>query len=230
MNKKKLSDTQEVEIVKNTSSSHKKGNTIKYIIFTLIIILVIGGIGFAACYLLDNSEGEPTQIKTTTNIIEGYGITLDDLDSALYQTEYNLLRENLLGKNHNMEEYAKSVAKLFIIDLYTINNKVNKYDVGGLELLYDGVKDNYITNVTDTLYRYVQDNSNSNRNQNLPEVVSIEVTDFKANKFKINSEDVEYDGYSIKLKWSYHIDYGYDTEGEVIIINKDNKYYVVEKN
>lgn len=213
------------------SKKDSKSNTLKYIIFSLIIILVIAGIGVAACYLLGSDENnENNQVKTTTNEIEGYGITLDDYDSALYINEFNVLRDNLNSKNPNMEEYAKSVAKLFIIDLYTINNKINKYDVGGLELIYSGIKDNYVSNVTDTIYRYVEDNTNDNRNQNLPEVVSIDVTSANKINYKVKSENVEYEAYSIKLKWAYHVDYGYDTEGEVIVINKDSKFYVVEKN
>ena len=208
----------------------KNTNTAKYIIFTIIIILVVGGVGFGACQLFSDTEEENVVAKKTTNTIEGYGITLDDLDTELYKEEFNALKANLTGSKIDYEEYAKSIAKMFIIDLYTINNKINKYDVGGVEFLYEPVVNNYITNVDDTIYKYVQDNSNGNRNQNLPEVVSIEVKSIKQTTFNIKAENKDYDAYSVKLSWKYHVDYGYDTEGEVIIINKDNKLFVVEKN
>ena len=210
---------------KNTNS-----NTKKYIAFTIVIILVVGLVGFGACKLFGDTTEENTVAKKTTNTIEGYGYTLDDLDTELYKEEFNKLKENLTGSQINYDEYAKSIAKLFIIDLYTINNKINKYDVGGTEFLEPSVVENYITNVDDTIYRYVEDNTNGKRNQNLPEVISIDVASFKSTTFKVKDENKEYEAYSVKLTWKYHVDYGYDTEGEVIVIKKDNKLYVVEKN
>ena len=119
---------------------------------------------------------------------------------------------------------------MFIIDLYTIKNKINKYDVGGIDFIYKSAKENYITNVTDTLYKYVEDDTKGEREQQLPAVKSIEIESFKKGKFKVNSEKKEYESYNVKLNWTYSIDLGYDKTGEVIIINKDNKLYVVEKN
>ena len=44
----------------------------------------------------------------------------------------------------NYEKYAQVLSKLFIIDLYTIDNKKNMYDVGSLEYVYD--KENFKIN------------------------------------------------------------------------------------
>ena len=43
-------------------------------------------------------------------------------------------------------------------------------------------------------------------------------------------DDKSYDAYNINLKWKYTNDYGYDTKAQVIVIKKDDKMYVVEKN
>ena len=119
---------------------------------------------------------------------------------------------------------------MFIIDLYTIKNKTNKYDIGGLEFVYPDAIENFSINVTDTIYKYVEDNTKGNRVQQLPTVKTITIDSIKKDKFEIKSEKKKYDSYVIKLNWTYSIDLGYDTEGEVIVINKDNKLYVVEKN
>lgn len=206
---------------------------LRYILFTVVVIGVVSLIGYGAFKLLDTSKqpDKPKEVvKVNEQEIEGYGIFIDDSDTTLYRNEFQTLKTNLTSEEINYDEYAKSVAKMFIIDLYTIKNKINKYDVGGIDFIYKSAKENYITNVTDTLYKYVEDDTKGEREQQLPAVKSIEIESFKKGKFKVNSEKKEYESYNVKLNWTYSIDLGYDTTGEVIIINKDNKLYVVEKN
>ena len=212
------------------------GDGLRYFLFTIVVILVVSLIGYGAFKLLDNKEEteKPKEVvKVNEKEIKGYGIFIDDSDTTLYKDEYKLLEANLTGDEINYDEYAKSVAKMFIIDLYTIKNKVNKYDVGGLDFIYKPAKDNYITNVTDTIYKFVEDNATGEREQQLPVVKSINVDKIEKTKFKqMKDKKVvkEFDAYKVNLTWTYSIDLGYDTTGEVIIINKDNKLYVVEKN
>ncbi len=206
-------------------------NTKKYVLFCLVIIVVISLIGFVAYKILAVKEDEEKKVyKVNESEIKGYGIFIDDSDTKLYREEFDKLKVNLESSEVNYDEYAESVAKMFIIDLYTIKNKINKYDVGGIDFIYPTIKQNYIDNVDDTIYKYVEDNSNGERSQNLPVVKSIEVLENTKGKFKINSENKEYDSYVFKIKWEYSFDLGYDEAGEVIVINKDNKMYVVEKN
>ena len=116
----------------------------------------------------------------------------------------------------------------FVIDLYTINNKINKYDTGGASFVYPDGRDNYKLNVQDTIYKYVEDNTNGKRTQNLPEVSSVIVKDSKKDTYKIG--DNSFEAYKINLEWSYVQDLGYDKTGEIILIKKDRNIYVVEKN
>lgn len=212
----------------------KTGNSevFRYILFAIVVIVVIAVIGVLAYKVIGPSIIKEEDPVIDLNVVEikGYGIHLDDNDSNLYRDEYKILEENLLGKEINYEEYAKSVAKMFIIDLYTIKNKSNKYDVGGLDFLYPDAIDNFTVNVTDTIYKYVEDNTSGERTQQLPAVNAITVESIKEGKFTIESEKKEYKSYVVNLTWTYSIDLGYDTKGEVIIIKKDNKLYVVEKN
>lgn len=217
---------------KKNKKKKEMSNGARIAIFTVVIILVISLIGFGAYKLLadSSSDEKPKNLKKNEVVISGYGIYIDDSDTDLYREEFNKLRENLEGKSIDYDEYASSVARLFVIDLYTIKNKINKYDIGGVDFVYSKALDNYKDNVTDTIYKYVEDNSNGDRTQQLPVVKSISVNNVEKSKYKIESEDKEYDSYKIRLSWSYSVDLGYDTTGEVIVINKDNKMYVVEKN
>jgi len=210
----------------------KKKINVGVIVFIIICIIVVAGIGFV-CYKLikaDKTTEEVSNVASTLNEIEGYGITLSDKDTELYKSEYLKLKDNLESKSINYDDYAASIAKLFVIDLYTIDNKINTYDIGGVEFVYPDVLDNYKLNVDDTIYKYVEDNSKNTRTQVLPEVSSISIDKTTKGKYKINSENTSYDSYTFELTWKYVKDLGYDAKGEVIVINKDNKMYVVEKN
>lgn len=210
----------------------------KKILFISIIIVVFIGIGVSCFFLLKDStkDKDVKEVKTLSKL-DKYGISLDENDTELYKKEYEILKANLDSKDINKEEYAKSIAKLFIIDLYTISNKLNKYDVGGTEFVFKGGIKNYTLNVTDTIYKYVEDNALGKRKQNLPEVISIECLNIKKDKFTIKEKDENdkeingktYDAYIINLSWTYKVDLGYDKEAKVIVINDNDKMYVVEK-
>ena len=109
----------------------KKGSNksvVKTISFILIIIAVFSIVGYLCYLVIGNSKTSKSKetVKKNLNTIEGYNITLDDQDSELYKELYNELKKNLEGKEINYKEYAKSVAKMYIVDLYSINNKLNK--------------------------------------------------------------------------------------------------------
>lgn len=201
----------------------KKRN--KIILFIVIVLLVVGASIF--CYLKFVKKDDKVNKVTNIEEIDKFGYTLKSNATETYKKEYEILKTNLKSTDINEEEYVKSVAKLFIIDLYTISNKINKYDVGGTEFVYPDSLENYKVNVEDTLYKYVEDNSNNSRTQSLPEVSEVQITDFKKVKYKVSN--TELDAYEVALKWSYVVDMGYESEGSVIILEKDNKYYVVEK-
>lgn len=191
----------------------------------LIIILVILAIG---CYYV----GKKIYKKVNTfNVkvvdkIDNYPYTLDDRDTELFKSNYNDLK-NVLNKSEIDEEtYAKLVAKLFVIDLYTMSNKVNKYDIGGLDYVLPSAKENYQLKVQDTMYKYIIDNTNKKRNQELPEVSSIEASSISDIDFVMGKENIK--GYKVELTWDYIKDLGYDKKGSAIIIKDNNILYVAE--
>lgn len=196
----------------------------------IIIIVVVSIIGILAYFILENKEKEDKNEVKTIGEIKGYNIVLKENANEVYKKEFEKLRKNLENSEINYDEYAESVAKMFLIDLYTINNKKNKYDVGGLDFVLPENKDNYILKVTNTLYNYVEDNSKGMRKQSLPEVSSIDVNNVEKKKFTIESTKTSYDAYYFSMSIDYKYDLGYDKTAEIIVINKDNFMYVVEKN
>lgn len=200
---------------------------IKKVIKIFAILLICGaGVYFGLMYF--NKKTAVKEIKTLDEI-KGYSYSLRENDTALFKTNYEALEHVLTSKEIDFKEYAKYASSLFIIDLYTINNKTNKYDVGGKEFVYPSIASNYELNVSDTIYRYVKDNSVQERKQELPEVSEINVSDVSECEYKIDSEGKTYSAYKVTLDWKYVTDLGYDTKGIVTLIKVDNNLYVVEK-
>lgn len=199
----------------------------KKVILFLCILIFVYAAGGTIYYIATREKKDDKPIVTNKDTIKGYDYTLKSNATKLYEDEFKALKANLEG-DINYDEYALSVAKLFVIDLYTINNKINKYDTGGASFVYPDGRDNYKLNVQDTIYKYVEDNTNGKRTQNLPEVSSVIVKDSKKDTYKIG--DNSFEAYKINLEWSYVQDLGYDKTGEIILIKKDKNIYVVEKN
>lgn len=198
----------------------------KIFIFLLILVAVAGGI-----FLGLNYFNKPEKVVEKKQIAEitGYDYTLTDSDNESYQNDFNELKKILESETIDYELYAKAISKLFINDLYTLKNKKNKYDVGGTEFIYPSGLDNYMLKVGDTLYKYLKDNSDGKRSQTLPEVKEVTIESIEPAKYKVNEENQEYDGFEVKVYWSYVTDLGYDKIATLKIIQKDNLLYIIEK-
>ena len=152
------------------------------------------------------------------------------LDKIVYnkKDEFKKLKKNLESSNINYTEYAESISKMFVMDLYSLEAKKNMYDVGGVQFVYPDIRDNYKLNVTNTLYKYMKDNSDGKREQDLPMVKSVSIKNEDETKYKIGEE--EFDGYKINLDIEYVKDLEYDKSAEIILVKKDKYLYIVEKN
>lgn len=192
------------------------------VLFT-ILLYSAGGV-YYNIYFKDKVEKKVSNVDSISN----FNYVLKSNVTDLYKEEFNNLKKNLTSDNVNEEEYAKSIAKLFIIDLYTLSNKNNKYDVGGVDFVYPSAVDNFKLNVEDTLYKYMEDDSNNLRTQILPTVSSINVESSTDIDYKIGESNTR--AKKIKLSWTYVQELNYDNSGEVVLAKKDNKFYVVEKN
>lgn len=187
---------------------------------SLIIVILIGLLVYKLVW--SNEKVTTIEVKDT---IEEYGYTLDDRDHSIFKSTFNDLKKVLNSEEIDYKEYATLLSKLFIIDLYTLNNKTNKYDIGSTEYVHESILENYKENVKDTLYKYINDKSI--KDSELPEVKSVSVINIEEQEFEINEES--YEAYNIELNWEYEKDLEYDKEGYLIIIKEDNKLYVVEK-
>lgn len=195
------------------------------ILLTILIILII--IIVAAIIVFKVFQGSPTaEPVKVVDSIDNFDYTLDDRDTELMKKTYNELKDILTASDIDYEKYAQALAKLFVIDLFTMDNKVNRYDVGSTEYVYPDSVENFKTNVEDTIYKTMENNSNGKRKQKLPEVSAIDESNVETSTFTIGED--EYESYIVKLSWSYEKDLGYDKNATITLIPLNEKLYVVE--
>lgn len=201
---------------------NKKQDIKVIVLFILMGLLLFGVVGYKA-YNDFFKDKSPTKKLISLDL---YGYTLKERDITLYKTNFKGL-EKILNENPiNYEEYAKSISKLFIIDVFTLSNKVSSTDIGGLEFVHKDLKENFKENMGNSLYKNVKINLDGKRKQSLPEVASIEVSDVFETKFTYKKK--EYDSYLVSLKWTYTKDNDYQKKIKLTLINDNNILYIVK--
>lgn len=203
----------------------------KKILIFMIIIILFAIIGCIVYYFL-NTNSSSKEVKVIKKI-DGYGYNLNENETQIYKDEFDKLSKILSFEEPNYEEYAKTIAKLFIIDFYTLDNKLSKNDIGGTEFIKESMRDNFIEEARSTFYKYLEVKSDD-RNQELPEVSSITDIQLENTTFVIKDtsdkkiKDEKKDAYKVSISWDYVTDYGYEKEANMIIIKDDKKLYIVE--
>lgn len=193
------------------------------IIISLIVIILIAIIGLIVYKMVFNNSQEEVKIIKR---IKDYNYNLKENETELYKTEFNELDKILSKKNVDYEEYAKSIAKLFIIDFYTLDNKLSKNDIGGTEFIKEDMRDNFIEEARSTFYKYVE--VIDGRTQELPEVSSITDVSVEKTEFKYSDKTIDENAYKVSISWDYVEDLGYEKEASMIIVKQDKKLYIVE--
>lgn len=200
----------------------KKKYKYPLLLLILVIVVIVELILFKLFFAKDEVKNN---VKVIDSIVD-FSYTLDERDTKLMKDTYEELKNILKEREIDYDEYAKVLAKLFVIDLFTMDNKINKYDVACLEYVYPDNLENFKTNVEDTIYKLMEDNTYGKRTEKLSIVNNVEITNEEESTFKINEEEVP--SYVVTLNWTYDKDLGYDKNAKITMIRKDKKLYVVE--
>ena len=192
----------------------------KYILRAIFILIILSIIVLVLIQFRGNNN--TTKYKEI-DTIKGYNYELEDRDTKLMQDVFKELKKELNKNSVDYNLYAEYLSELFIIDLFTMNNKDNKYDVGSSEYVLDDARENYQINVEDTINKYLVEKSN--RKEEYPIVKSITKENIENTEYKFNNET--YEAYKVTLNWKYEKDNKYDKKGIVTLIKKDDKLYVV---
>ena len=217
----------------NKKGNNKKRKLKKLIIVFVIIVLLASASIFAFKSIFSKPEGKVEAKSKVVDSIKKYGYTISDNDTKLFKSKFNELKKVLNEKEVDNEKYSKLVAELFIIDFYTLDNKSSKNDVGGVEYVFDNYKASFIDKARDEFYKYVKNNLNDDRDQDLPVVSSIKVDSIeKVETMKyFEKEDLQLidEAYKVDLTWSYEKDLGYSDKATIIVIKDGDIKFSVAK-
>lgn len=195
----------------------KKKNVV--LIVLLVIILVAGGTFLCIKFFKRKPvERTRTEIKIIDSVAD-YGYSLKENDTAYLKEEYEKLKNILNSDEINTQDYAVQVAKMFVIDLYTLSTKMNKYDIGGVQYYHVDKKNMFEQKVMDTLYSTLIDNTYGDRKQALPEVSNVSLVEVDEIEYKVNEVQK---CLLVKLKWNYATNMGYDDEGSAVVCDENS--------
>ncbi len=203
MNKKKKKEVQKNRII-----------IIILIIITLIVVIFF-------------KTRPKLQVISVVSEIADYNYYVESNASKIYKKYYNELEEELSTNKIDEENYAMLISKLFIVDYYSLNNKITNKDIGGVQFVHSELKDKFIEESSETIYKYIKNNLYGTRNQKLPEVSSVDIENIENIKYK-NGNFKDDSGYKVITKINYIKDYDYPKEVELTLIHENNKLVIVE--
>lgn len=194
------------------------------IIFLIIIVAAVGGFVF---YEMTNTSKVTIKKATVLNEIKEYGYTLKSNKSKAYKKEFANLATILNSDTVDEEAYLKSITKLFILDFYTLSDKVANTDVGGVDFIHTDAKTNFLEKAEDTIYKYVENNMYGGRRQDLPTVQDVTIEDIQNVSFTLNQE-TDTNAYQVTVSWTYTEENDYQNKATLTFAHEGKKLSLVE--
>ena len=205
-----------MQMKKNKKYKIKKGRV-------LAVVLVIGVL-LGLFYMKTRNK---LQVVTVVSEIDSYHYSLESNATRIYKKYYKELEKELEDNKIDEENYASLIAKLFVIDYYTLNNKITNRNIGGTQFIHSNLKERFIKDSSDTIYKYIKNNLYGNRKQELPEVNEVE--EAKISQIKYQNDSYQDDSsYQVDGKIGYVKDYNYPKKVVLSIIHEENKLVIVE--
>ena len=85
--------------------------------------------------------------------IEGYGYILKPTRNDRYKEMFHQLERILSEKKIDEKAYVTQISKMFIMDFYTLNDKLASTDVGGIDFVHTNAKTNFLEKAENTVYK-----------------------------------------------------------------------------
>lgn len=158
--------------------------------------------------------------------IDKYGYNLNSNHSSYYKKMFKELKKELSTNNSDDKKYAELISKMFLTDFLSLDNSINKNDIGGIEFIYTPYKEQFLKKAKDTIYLYVENNIYGDRNQELPFVREVKINSIKQEHY---NSDIENDSkaYYIEAEVLYKKDLGYQKKIHLILVHNNDKLEIV---
>lgn len=194
----------------------------KISLFVIAFFLIIS-IGLV--FISKTKSKEVVNVSNVLYEIKDYGYHVNDNASSYYKNTFKSLMKLLENDDYDDEEYLSLVAKLFIIDLYSLDSKINKYEVTSSQYYYSDKREMFKLKVIENFYNLMEDNSYDDRDQILPKVKNVEIVSIEDGVYTLGENEV--DSKVVKVNISYEKDLNYDESGIITLVKESNKWAVV---
>ena len=154
------------------------------------------------CFLLVGCKPEEDNpIKHEENVILVSNETYEDPKnpSNALKKAFNLLSEHI--NNQDMEKVSEDVAICFVYDFFTLKNKADGTDVGGLTYLPQNRVEEFSEFAVRNYYKNYDAIVNEHGKSSLPEVVNVTVQSKTETEVEYKNET--YSGYTFNLTVEY---------------------------
>ena len=192
------------------------------ILLFVVIILVLVFIG----YKLTNKKTEDKKVKVEDSL-EEYGYVLNENETQYYKDLFKELKKVLNSDNVDEEKYATLVGQLFLADFYNLDNKITKNDIGGVQFVYTPYQSDFSKFAVESIYHYVENSLYEKRDQELPIVTSVDITNIKQTSFDYQ-EKTDEEAWTFNYKINYEKDLGYQIEGTMTLVHNEKKLEIVD--
>ena len=195
------------------------------VILVIAILLIVAGLGFIA---YESVKPKAVRKATVENEIKEYGYTLKSTRNDRYKEMFQELQDILSKENVDEKAYLEQISKMFIMDFYTLDDKLANTDVGGIDFVHTNAKTNFLEKSEDTVYKYVENDIYGNRDQKLPEVTEVTVDNIENIEYTIGTDFTDDSAYQVEVSIKYKEDMDYPTKATLTFVHEDNKLSLVE--
>lgn len=213
---------------KEEKKSKKKNNKRKLLFCIILVLLIVGGyFGYNKFF-----KKEEVQAPKVVDEIKEFNYVVNENDTKLFKSIFADLKKVLSEKEVDNQKYAETIAKLFVVDFFNLDNKTSKNDVGGVQFVYSSYKSDFIDYARDGIYKQVISKIDNSNKQSLPIVTSVDVTGtdeidsssiFDSIDFGENTK-----GYEVKVSWKYKNGNGFQDSAVLTIVQDGDKLSVAK--
>ena len=126
------------------------------------------------------------------------------------------------------EKYATLETQIFISEFFTLSNKVNRSDVGGIQFVYKDYQESFTKLAMEGMYHYVENNIYGDRKQELPEVVNVDVINTEQKEYILSDDVTDEKAYYVDVTINYVKDLGYQQSATVVLIHNGKRLDIVK--
>ena len=206
----------------------KKRRKIKKKVLVLIVLVIVLILSITGIIIYKTFSSKPDNSAKVVDKIPEYGYTLEADQPKIYKELFKELSEVLSKDPVDEEKYATLETQIFISEFFTLSNKVNRSDVGGIQFVYKDYQESFTKLAMEGMYHYVENNIYGDRKQELPEVVNVDVINTEQKEYILSDDVTDEKAYYVDVTINYAKDLGYQQSATVVLIHNGKRLDIVK--